>query len=158
MNSLDVRGKFWITQEGVVIDCSADEHARIARAHMLGISADKMNTEIPLNKIFSPLTKIEVFGYRDRGISQFCLDFLSQDHPDPRIYAIKNWSWIRTRENVFYAWEWDETALLRLLFNENFWKRTQVKACTWLKFVSVRDGSETGNTYGLLRQPYLEMV
>lgn len=155
-NSFEIFGKAWMLPSGHVIDCTGDEHARIARAYMLGISDDEMRRLLPLDQIHKPLTPEQADRYRDSGIPEDNIRFLMTGASvDPRIFAIREWDWIRTRENKFYAWEWDEKTLLRVILNDDFWKRTQVKNDTWLDFIAISDGDETQNTYGKLRAPYI---
>ncbi len=147
MNSFAVRGKYWITQEGKVIDCSGDEHARIARAHMLGIKNEDMGIEIPLNKVFVPLSEDQVKHYQRSD--KECVEFLSRkvDYVDAREFVIEKWDWIRTRENKFYAWEWNEKTFNRLRGAKSFWRKTSVDKNSFLCFVSLKDGKDYGITY-----------
>ncbi len=153
MNSWDIRGKFFITTNNGLIDCTGDEHARIARAYMLRISQTDMARDLPLDRLFKPLTLDEAKYHRDRGMEKHCIEFLSHgDHVDPRVYAIREWGWIRTVENKFYAWEWDDATERRLMSNEAFWKKTRANDQTWLYFISVKTGKEYGNTYGFMKE------
>lgn len=118
----DLRGKFWITPDGV-IDVSADEHARAALSAMVMVAPGL----IDLKRIFKPLTEQQRVACRARGISQEIVDFLSTPgthgnvEVDPRVYVIHEWGWIRTKGNAFYAWRWDRATKLMLLNARDYW-------------------------------------
>lgn len=125
---------------GHIIDCSADEHALIARAHMLNLNHIDMNLKIPLECIFKPLNRDEAELYRDRGVSKHCIEFLMKgEFVDPRIYAIREWNWIRTTGNKFYAWEWDEKTKEKLFSTDAFWKlQSNCKDNYWIELYWVK--------------------
>ncbi len=180
MNQWDVRGKYWILPDGSVRDVGADEHARIARSFMLGLADDELY-QIKPQDIFRPLTKAEVKHHLDRGIKKEIVNFLAaepvsvrvvnkkiitngrQATVDPRLYVIENCGWIRSRENCFYAWLWDEATTTRALNCGEFWKKQNTNNDSWLDFVEVKTGREFGMTlldvnYGLLDSEYPEPI
>ncbi len=160
MDSVGLTGKYWIVTNDDVVDCSTDEHARIARAHMLDIFPEDIGTEIPLNTIFDPLTVEEEAWHRSRTFSRIdpnAIDFLAKRSGvvDPRVYVIRELGWIRTRENAFYAWEWDAVTCSRLLNNDKFWeKHRAVNEFTWIDLRAVKTGNVSGGAYGSLSKKY----
>ncbi len=154
MDSFDVRGKAWILPCGRIVDCSTDEHARFARGVMLNLKEEDFSTAIPIESIFTPLTDDEVKFHRSRSKNpdEYVLAFLSCGKTvDPRVFAIQELGWIRTRENKFYAWQWTPELLERFANLKEFWKpHQQINEYSWLEFVDVKTGESNGQTYGWL--------
>lgn len=152
--SLDINGKFWIFKDGSIFDCSADEHARIARAVMLDIPKEEMYQRLSLKKIFKPFTPQErIEAQSTNKCSPSVFEFLSADcgFVDPRVYAIEHYDWIRTVQNKFYAWEWNGDSINQLMSSEEFWrKQTGVNKHTWIELIEVKTGKTTGHTYEFL--------
>ncbi len=153
MSSFDIRGKYWILPDSSILDVTCDEHARFARAAMLKIPYSDMYQKLPLNKIFQPLGTFEATQYLSQGANWAAVLFLSSnnfDRVDPRLFAIERWGWIRSRENKFYAWEWDEKTISALVNALSFWDKTTVGGGSWLDFVELKTEREFGMTYGKL--------
>ncbi len=162
MDSHGISGKSWILPDGTVIDCTGDEHARYARAQMLNIPTDDVGRLLPLNTIFCPLSEAEAKWHRSRGVGPDCIEFLTNGSPtvDPRVYAIKYWGWIRTRENKFYAWEWDEKNISRLASATAFWEEfaKDITDDTWIHLNEVKSNQNLGRSYANLKKYRSEPV
>lgn len=153
---LDVIGKCWVTHSGVV-DVSGDEHARFARGTMLNIPPERIKSEIPIHTIFKQMTESDAKYYEELGVSRFPLDFLKSGNErgfvDPRVYAIKNYDWIRTVDDQFYAWDWNEDTIKRLMSCDEFWKKHQkVNKYTSITLISIGSGLEFRYSYEALQQ------
>ncbi len=139
MNQFGLRGRYWITPDRV-IDTSSDEHARVAKGFMLGLDDEQTHAQIKLPDIFKPLTKRQRVKYENFGASIHALEFLSQAHPDPRIYVIAECGWIRVRENAFYTWDWRENSGLaygHLCRAHDYWKNQRPEVGIWMEFHSI---------------------
>lgn len=140
--SLEFIGKFWIKPDSTCIDVSCSEHARVAKAVMLGVGSDDINREVPLNTIFKPLTNEQAEMYLDRNVNLDAVRFLCSDDEfvDPRVFAIRNYRWIRTNGCDFYAWSWTDHAREILSKCDDFWNQ-QKKATprSWAKLWNVAD-------------------
>ncbi len=148
MKSLDLFGKYWLLPDGEIVDVTTDEHARIARAAMLNL----LPTTIPYDRMFLPLTSAEQRVHAARGVDRARLDFLSTPHPDARVYVIREHGWIRTRGNMFYAWEWNDATLAELLGNKKFWAlHPKVNQYTSIVLINVKDEKQSVNCYGTIR-------
>lgn len=156
--SFEIRGKWWITPTQV-IDCSADEHARIALAHMLHLPLEEARLEFGLKSIFNPFTEAQVRKHSRRGVALDVLHFLQtperNGRVDPRVYVIKNWNWLRTRDCAFYAALWDLETCERFFRCAEFWKKhPNVNDSTYLEFITL----STGNKLGLTLEQFRDML
>lgn len=130
-DSREVTGKAWILPCGRVVDVTLSEHALLARARMLDIPESEMHQRIPITSLFERLRPDEALNAL-AGADPKCVAFLeetcetSMELPsssvDPRVYAIRQWDWIRTRKNLFYARQWCTTTQRRLLNSKEFWQ------------------------------------
>lgn len=150
-----VTGKFWLLPCGRVFDVTSSEHALLARAKMLGIPEDSMHQRIPIADLFKRLTPDEVLSALASGASPECVKYLEETFEtsmilpassvDPRVYVINNWGWIRTRKNAFYAKQWTDDTLARVLLNAEFWKKQpSANGTTWLRFLDMGGGELEG--------------
>ena len=152
--SFEINGKFWILPDGSVLDVNGDEHARFARAAMLGIPFDRMKSEIPLDRIFFPISKEEgEKALKDNpNLDPEAIRFLvgnGSPKIEPRLFAIEKLGWIRTRESKFYVWERNPTTISCIINSKDFWSRhKKVNEKTWMDFVEISNGVETGGRYG----------
>ena len=149
-DSFQITGRCWIKPDGSVIDTSDDEHARIARGVMLGIPEDEIRRTIHLDGMFSPLAPEQARYWLERGAHPEAVAFLclpSGESIDPRLWAIREWSWIRQRGNAFYAWIWTLEAKSILSNSDDFWKRqTKVTGQTWATLYNVVDSASEEGT------------
>lgn len=151
-DSFDIRSKYWILPCGRVVDVTLSEHALLARARMLGIPEDIMHECVPINSLFRTLDDEETRDAQDRGSSLSAIEFLLQDNPDPRVYAIRQWNWIRTRKNAFYARDWATENQRRLLESKEFWAmQPNSSGNSWLILYDL-DGHEIGGTLDALKK------
>jgi hypothetical protein len=97
---------FWVTPGGIV-ENSSSEHARTAKAVMLGLAADGPVAD-PFGK--QAVTAAEVRAAKQRGADPAAVRFLQQGG-DPRLWAMQQWGWIRTAKNNINVWELNEQAL-----------------------------------------------
>lgn len=147
MSQFDFRGKFWLLPNNDIIDCSTSEHAFYARARMLGLDIDEAHKKIPIDTIFSPLNKHDADFYRECGAKDDALEFLinttNRERVDPRVYAIREYGWIRAVANKFYAWEWDAVAIARLMAADAFWKyQDNATDDSWIELHGVKSGDK----------------
>lgn len=147
-----LHGKYWIKPDGSIIDCTCDEHARIALGHMLKIEP----ALISIQDIFKPLAPHQRTLHLNRGISPVIVSMLSQpDHTgsiDPRVFMIRYWQWVRVRKNCFYAWQWHPGKVKHLLGSEAYWKtQTQVTDDDWVELYDVATTEVKQQTLGSLK-------
>ena len=145
-----------------MVDVTLSEHALFARAKMLNIAEDQIHRRIPIQTIFSRLSPMETTCALADGADQDCVDYLKATFEtslssmvpavDPRIYAIREWDWIRTRKNLFYARKWCTNTQQRLLESRAFWDlQPSATDDSWLVLYDL-DGNEMGGTLGALKQ------
>jgi len=114
-----LHGKYWLTAEGVA-DVIVSEHALYARRRMLSLTEGAPGRGMA--DTFRTLRKFEVMQFRRRGVPAGVLRFLSQEDPDPRVYAIREYGWIRVRDCRFYLWRLDEHTLQIIRAAKEYWK------------------------------------
>jgi hypothetical protein len=119
-----LRGKFWITPDGV-FDVSATEHKIFARKKMLCL--DDKTTDYPSartaftwmpcdHEIASLLVK--------PGVDRLAVAWLREGQ-DERLYAMKYWGWVRTARNAFNAWRLDDKTLELIRHADKYWYHEQ---------------------------------
>jgi hypothetical protein len=113
-----ITGKYWITPKAVV-DVTVSEHALFAKKVMLGLHPD--DPAYNVTTMFKPLSAVEMRRYRKRGVGPRILNFLSTPGNDPRVYVIRHWQWIRTRQSSFYLWALDRSNLRAFRNAAAFW-------------------------------------
>lgn len=113
---------FWLTPGGPV-ENSATEHARTAKAVMLGLTPDDPVAD-PFGK--QAITAAEVRAAKNAGADPAAVKFLQQGG-DPRLWAMQKWGWVRTAKNGISLWELDENALdmLRMWVRSMKFDRTE---------------------------------
>ncbi len=138
-----------------MVDVTLSEHALLARARMLGIPEDAMHERIPLTELFKrPGLAQVVDAIEESGADFEAINFLisNGDEVDPRIYAIREWNWIRTRKNAFYARDWATENQRRLLESKEFWAmQPNASGNSWLLLYDL-DGHEIGGTLDALKK------
>lgn len=114
-----IQGKYWITPHGLV-DVTTSEHALYAKNNMLKLA--RTRGEIRLDRtLFSALTSRQIAVHRRRGIPAKVLHFLSVKN-DPRIFAIREYGWIRVRQSGIYVWRLNAAVLRRVRQCTQFWE------------------------------------
>ena len=111
-------GKWWLRPGKAAIEVSATEHALVARRVMLGLEPDA--ARFTQRDMLSALTEAEIAEFRKIGVEQQALEFLCVPN-DPRIFAIREWCWIRVRRDRFYLWKLDAASLRVIRESHSFW-------------------------------------
>lgn len=143
-------GKYWITPGGV-IDVSDSEHALYARKIMLGLAPEDFTYNV--RTMFTPLSARERKKFRSRGVGGDALDFLGQPGNDPRMFAIREWGWVRTRASAFYLWVLDDAALRLVRGARDFWAgQTQAGARDAIDVLELSTGTEFELAVGQVRK------
>ena len=114
-----LHGKYWLTVDGVA-DVTVSEHALYARRYMLGVTEGDAGCDMA--DMFRTLRKVEVLQFRRRGVAAGILEFLSQKNPDPRVYALREYGWVRVRDCRFYLWRLDDHSLQIIRAAKEYWK------------------------------------
>jgi len=118
-------GDWWIFPDGRALDMQSHEHAVLARRTMMKLQP---NDYMAAWNIMKPLDAEELTLAESRGADDAALEFLSQDTPDPRWFAMKHWGWIRVHvnrkkgETIFQTLLFDDDAL-GVLRKSDFWKQ-----------------------------------
>lgn len=112
-------GKFWIMPDGVV-DVSTSEHALFAKKIMLGLAPEDYTYNV--TTMFTPLSAAERRKFKGRGVCRRVLEFLSLHDNDPRMFAIREWKWIRTRQQSFHLWTFDAETISLIRNASTYWQ------------------------------------
>ena len=161
-DSYDVRGKHWLLPCGRVVDVTLSEHALYARGKMLNIPEDQIAQKISMRDLFRRLTPDEALCALVSGADKDCVEYLEETFEtsmilpsstvDPRVYAIRQWNWIRTRKNAFYARDWCTENQKRVLLSKEFWlKQPAATDDSWLVLYDL-DGHEITGTRAALKK------
>jgi hypothetical protein len=111
-------GKWWLRPTKAALDVSTTEHALVARRVMLRMDPDAARfTQI---EMFDALTPAESAEFKAQDVPVDALDFLSRRN-DPRVYAIREWGWVRVRRDRFYLWKFDRRALRTIRSSSGYW-------------------------------------
>lgn len=95
------RGKYWILPDLTCINCSAGEHAQVAKLFILKTSEEEAHHP-PLKDCFKPPTAEHAARALKRGADPKLVESLLKGH-DPRVPAINLLGWVRVRGNDFYV-------------------------------------------------------
>jgi hypothetical protein len=149
-------GKYWITPEGLV-DVTLGEHAVYARRVMLKLRPDE---SLSPKEMLTPLTAAQRGKYAARGVPKDVLEFLSRPNGDgmvePRIYAIREYGWVRTRKEGLWVWRQDERTLWLIRDAKEFWARqSHLKGRDGVDVVQLSDRGKYYLTLRELRDPKL---
>lgn len=104
-----------------LVDVSTSEHALYAKNRMLKL--DGTGRELKLDKnLFKPVAERVLAAAAKRGAAPDALLWLRQGL-DPRLYSMKHWGWIRTRDADLYVWKWRPKTFLLLCNAKEFWAK-----------------------------------
>ena len=119
-----LRGKFWITPEGV-FDVSATEHKIFARKKMLCL--DPSQTDYPEARVafqWIPCDHEIASLLVKPGVERKAVAWLRAGQ-DERLYAMKYWNWVRVARDVFNAWRLDKKTLAMIRACDEYWFHNQ---------------------------------
>lgn len=111
-------GKWWLRPDGAALNVSDTEHALVARRVMLGLKPDA--NRFSQRVMFAALTPEEQTEFRKAGKS--ILSFLREEN-DPRVFAIRQWRWVRVRKDRFYLWKFDVATLRIIRASRDYWSQ-----------------------------------
>ena len=116
-------GRYWLTPEGETLDVAGSEHANIAKIVMLNIDnpEDRM-AYAPIKNVWKAMTDEEASIHLRRGVDPNVINFFqSAGHPDARIWALREWGWVRTDDSLFNCWILDDQTLDTIRANKRYW-------------------------------------
>lgn len=95
---------WWLTPDGA-FKMSTSEHAQFAIATMLKM---QVGERVPKYWLFKgvelPALKLAI----SRGADPEAVEFLNNKHSDARLFALKNYGWVRVAKNAFNFWAFDD--------------------------------------------------
>ncbi len=131
-------GKFWIVPEGL-LELRGGEHNQIAAAVMMAMPEDR---RVPLHWLVKGIPEAELEAALARGADESALHFLADKKNDPRLFAMKEYGWVRTMKDKFNLWYFDcETA--DMVRRSPYWK---MQSLTGGEMIDVYE-FETGDQY-----------
>lgn len=76
----------------------------------------------PIKKVWQAMTDEEAETHLQRGVDPNVINFFqSVAHPDARIWALREWGWVRTDDNIFNCWIFDDDTLDTIRANKQYW-------------------------------------
>ena len=100
-----ITGKYWITPAAAV-ELSGREHEWLSTAVMLQLP-DRMFA--PYRWSIDGVPEEELELALDRGADPAAISFLSSKKNDSRLWAVREYGWVRTFRNKFNLWYFDCT-------------------------------------------------
>lgn len=131
-----LRGKYWIFPDKTVLNVSMSEHVIRAVNFMLNLPEERAIKLLDSmqSDIFEAATWRSLQGkYADAA--KFILE-----KGDPRVWAIKNNSWVRVAKEKFYAAKWD-AATIKHVAQSDYFKATDIDDEDWLELIDLSDDS-----------------
>ena len=140
-----MRGSFWLTPTGVVSSAGV-EHGYLAKLAMLGLErgSPEAHKYVPMPRWHHPLTDHAADELLKRGAAPGAISFLAQDK-DPRLYAIREWGWVRVRDDHIDVWTFDQPTLDMIRNSIGFWEAVQGYLVPGARFVVSEES--TGNLF-----------
>ncbi len=109
-------GKWWLTPAGAY-DVGTREHAHYALRDML------LYPRLPPVQWFGlGVPAAELDAALARGADPKAVEYLSNKARDPRLFAMKEYHWVRTARNVFNLWEFNEATAQTIRAAANYWQ------------------------------------
>ena len=99
------------------------EHAEVALKAMLHLPPDE---RVPRRALFNGLaafTEEQLQRAVDGGAAPEVFEFLKTRNPDPRLYAIQNYGWIRVAKSALNLWDWMRA--LETLRRSSYWAQQE---------------------------------
>ncbi len=109
-------GKYFITPAGAV-DVSGREHSWLSTAVMLNMK-DRMFA--PYRWSIDGVPKEELRDALTRGADPAAIRFLETKKNDSRLYAVREYGWVRTFKNKFNLWYFD-CATADMVRESDYW-------------------------------------
>jgi hypothetical protein len=110
----EIRGEWWLDDSGQSTFADGDvgdaDHARVAFESALGISFEDADEDMPQMFPHEKLSDAAVAWLREQGADEEAIQYLKRGK-DPREYAMKKMGWIRVKNHMFQAAEFNDNAL-----------------------------------------------
>ncbi len=100
---MSLTSKYWITPGGA-IELSGREHEWLSTAVMLNMK-DRMFA--PYRWSIDGVPEVELDAALDRDADPNAVHFLRNPKNDSRLYAVREYGWVRTFKNKFNLWYFD---------------------------------------------------
>lgn len=116
-----MRGSYWLTPE--VVSTAGVEHGYIAKLAMLGIERGSPDAHryVPMPRWHHPLDERTADVFLKRGVLPAAVAFLAQGK-DARLWAMREWGWVRIRDGNFDLWKFDPKTLDVIRSAVDFWR------------------------------------
>lgn len=109
---------FWLTDDGSFL-MGGSEHSAFAVAYMLDMPKD---SRVPQWWIIKGIPEIELQKALERGADPKAVEFLSTKKNDARLYAMREYGWVRTARNKWNLWDFDDETAEVVRDNSGYWK------------------------------------
>jgi hypothetical protein len=109
-------GKYWIVPGMSAINLSNDEHDQVAMAIMLALP----RPTAPRHWLIKGVPHEELDAALARNADLKAIRYLENKNHDPRLYAIREYGWVRTYKNKFNLWRFDD-ATAEMVRQSDYW-------------------------------------
>lgn len=116
-SNLMLKQDYWLTPAGA-FDMKASEHAQAAAHSMLNMPADR---RVPMHWMIKGIPEEELVAALERGADPKAVEFLSNSRGDPRLFALREYGWIRVAKNAFNLWKFDEETVKLIRNAKDYW-------------------------------------
>ncbi len=110
--------KFWITPQGS-FEMGHIEHMDFAIAVMLAMPSTAI---VPRWWAIRGIPPTEIEAALDRGADQAAVRFLENKRNDARMWAMREYGWIRTAKNAWNLWDFDKATADMVRNSTDYWK------------------------------------
>ncbi len=111
-------GDWWICPEGA-FEMNSSEHAAFAIAYILGMPKDK---RVPNYWTIRGIPSEEIDAALKRGADPEAVEFIANKRNDARLWAMREYGWIRTAKNAWNLWYFDDETADIVRDNEGYWE------------------------------------
>ena len=121
---MSLAGRYWLTPEGETLAVEGGEHANIAKIVMLNIDNPQDRSKYAQTRnVWKAMTDEEAEIHAGRGVDARVINFFqSSNHPDARLWAVREWGWVRTADSLFNCWLFDDGTLKTIRANKEYWR------------------------------------
>jgi len=115
-------GKWWLTPKGE-IDLTGSDHDYIALLQMLNLERGDPEAHAFRRRKKQQITSEQAEAALRRGADRKAVEFLMAGF-DPRLWAVREWGWIRVHDGNVELWRFDENTLDLWQKSRRFWGRS----------------------------------
>ncbi len=133
-------GKYWITPEATV-QLVSKEHAIFALGIMLNYPRDE---RLPDSWFGNGVPKEQLEAALERGADPKAIKFLEKPGADPRLYAIREYGWVRITKNKFDVWVFDDSTAELVRNADGYWSEQYARDLKYevMEIYELKDGDK----------------